>query len=214
MDRGHSGKEVHAVPSGIAATNAALGREYGFTGFIRFYVRIFVWILAILGFCVVAGLQFKWVGIDWLPGGYPAVDALTLEIKGPANLFSQETFVIDTGKTYQLGADVRVLPKSDGSPQDSVIYFGVQTFDANGKVLGSGPGTYRYAGANKKVVGSQQNWIHIGGLITGEGDSNHNQFRPGTHSVKLVLRPNYGSGDDKIFRIRNVSFSERITFAP
>lgn len=180
------------MPSRIIVTNAALSREYGFMGFTRYYSRIFVWILAILGFCLVAGLQFKWIGIDWLPGDYPTADASTLEIKGPANLFSQETFVVYTGRTYKLGADIRVLPKSDGSPQDSVIYFGMQTFDAAGKVPESGPGTYRYAGANKKGVGPQQNWVHIGGLITGEGDSIHNQFRPGTHSVKLVFRPNYG----------------------
>lgn len=201
------------MPQRIAVTGAVIDRESGLRDFLRFYVWILICILAALGLCLIVGLQFKWVGLVWSPVSYPAADASTIEIKGPANLFSEETFVVDTAKTYQLSADVRVLPKSDGSPQDSVIYFGVQTFDANGRELKSGPGTYRYAGANKKVIGSQQDWVHIGGLITGEGDSNYNQFRPGTHSVKLVLLPNYQSGD-KTFRIRNVGFSERITFAP
>lgn len=200
-------------------------QESGFGDFLRSYLWILLCILAALGLSLIVGLQFKWIGLVWSPMDLAKTEASAigadvqgrdrsaLQIKGSASLFSEESFVVDTGKTYQLSADVRVLPQSDGSPQLSIVYFGVQTFDADGRELKSGPGTYRYAGALKRNVSSAEGWVHIGGVITGEGDSGHNQFRPGTRSVRIVLLPNYQSGD-RTFIIRNVSFSERITFAP
>jgi len=222
MRFGRSDEEVHAVPEEIAVTGAVIDRESGFRGFLWSYVWILACILVALGLCLIIGLQFKWVGLVWSPVDYSIGastieangqerDRSTIEVKGPASLFSQETFVVDTGKTYQLSADVRILPNNDGSPQVSIVYFGVQTFDADGRELKSGLGTYRYAGANKRNVSSAEGWIHIGGLITGEGDGSYNQFRPGTRSVKLVLLPNYGANSEIITLVRNVGFSQRIT---
>lgn len=225
MRFGRSDGEVRSVPQRIAVTGAVIDRESGFRDFLRSYVWILVCILAALGLCLIVGLQFKWVGLVWSPVDYsigaPAIEAngqerdrSTIEVKGPASLFSEETFVVDTGKTYELSAEVRILPKDDGTPQVSIVYFGVQTFDANGRELTSGLGTYRYAGANKRNVSSAEGWIHIGGLITGEGDSSHNQFRPGTHSVKLVLLPNYGADSEMVTLVRKASFAQRITLVP
>lgn len=203
-------KDVHSVPHGIIAAE----KGSGFSDFIRAYFWILIWIMVALGLFLVVSLQFKWAGIAWFPEQQSEADASAIRFQGPKTVFSKETFAVDTSETYRLSADVRVLSKSDGSPQVSKIYLGVQTFDARGHELRSGPGTYRYAGALNKTLGSEQDWVHIEGLITGEGDENHHQFRPGTRSVKLVLLPNYKSGSDTTLMVRNVEFSQLVTFSP
>jgi hypothetical protein len=205
---------VHPVSSGMAMAAGETDRKSALRDFIQTYIRILAWIMAGLGLCLIVSLQFKWVGLVWFPDRHLAQDASAVEIRGPKILFSKESFAVDPAMAYQLSADVRVLPKADGSPQLSVVYLGVQTFDANGRELKSGPGTYRYAGASNRTVGSQENWVHVSGLIAGEGDSNHHQFRPGTRSVRLVLLANYRSDSDAALLIRNVEFSQSVTFAP
>jgi hypothetical protein len=106
------------------------------------------------------------------------------------------------------------LPKEDGSPQTSIVYFGVSTYDADGKELKSSPGRYRYAGASRRNVSSDEGWAHLSGTITGEGNENRSQFRPGTRSVKLVLLANYRAKDEPVMLIRNVTFSELVALAP
>jgi hypothetical protein len=202
------------LSQGITAAAGETDKGSGLSDFIRAYFRILAWILAALGLCLIVGLQFGWVGVTWFPDRFLGADKSALEIHGPKALFSKETFVVDPTNTYQLSADVRVMPKADGSQQMSVVYLGVQTFDANGRELKSNPGSYRYAAASGKRVGSQENWVHVSGLIAGEGDSNHHQFRPGTRSVKLVLLANYRSDKNAVLLIRNVEFSPRVTFTP
>jgi hypothetical protein len=204
-----------------AVTGGETKTAVGFADSIWRYVRILGGVLAAIGFCLVFGLQSGWVGIVWSPS--PAlmevfakdggIGGAVIRATGPKTLFSKEMIAVDTGKTYRLDADVRVLPQA-GSPRTSVVYLGVSTYDADGKELKSPPGSYRYAGAVGRNVRSDQGWVHLGGTITGEGDENHHQFRPGTHSIKLVLLANYRSKDAPVLLIRDVTFSEFVAIGP
>ena len=180
----------------------------------RYYARIAVWILAALGVYLLLGLQFKWFGEVWLVSDRYVLDANPVEIKGPKAIFSNERIAVDPTKTYRLSAELRALPKSDGTLNVSTIYFGVQTFDANGRELKSGPGSYRYAGAFDMSLTSDEGWVKIAGLIAGEGDANHKEFRPGTRFVRLVLLLNYQGSKDMTVMVRNVEFSQQVTFTP
>ncbi|WP_315919347.1 hypothetical protein [Mesorhizobium sp. SP-1A] len=198
----------------MAGTDDGVGGKNPPAFFLWFYLRVIVWILALVGLCALLGLQFKWFDKVWPPAERFVLEAPAITVKGPKVVFSKETIAVDTSRVYQLGAEVRVLPRPDGSPQTSMFYFGVQTFDASGTELRSGPGVYRYAGAAKMVLSSNQGWVRVGGVITGEGDISTNQFRPATRTVKLVMLPNYQSSGDVSMMIRNVEFSQRVTMVP
>jgi hypothetical protein len=198
-------------------------KSTGFSDSLRLYLRVLVCVLAVIGLGLVVGLQAGWVDVVWSPEQPLDVDSLapdaatqeaTLEAIGSKRLFSKDMIAVDPGKTYRLDADIRVLPGADGSTQTSTVYFGVSTYDASGKELKSGPGSYRYAGALNRNVSSEENWVHIGGTITGEGDDSHKQFRPGTRSIKLVMLPNYRAKGEPVMLIRNVRFSELVAIAP
>lgn len=208
----------------MGKAGASHGRmSSGFAEAVRLYLRVLVGVMAVVGLCLLIGLQAGWIALV-APDKVEPDDSATaveiddragaVEIIGPETLFSKEMTVVDPRKTYQLEADIRVLPREDGSDQVSAVYLGVATYDAEGKELRSGPGTYRYAGASDRKVSSEDGWVHIAGTITGEGDANHNQFRPGTHSIKLVLLANFRSKDKPVMLIRNVRFSEVVTLAP
>jgi hypothetical protein len=188
---------------------------------VRRYVRVLICVLAVCGLCLVIGLQSGWVGLVWSPP--PAfVEVVArdggkggplIKVAGPKNVFSKDMIAVDTGRTYRLDADIRVLPKEDGSAQTSTVFFGVSTYDADGNELRSGPGTFRYAGGSGKFR-SDDGWSHMSGTITGEGDEKHGQFRPGTRFVKLVVVANYQSKDKPVLLIRDVRFTELIELVP
>jgi hypothetical protein len=198
------------------------GGAVGLIDAVRRYVRVLICVLAVCGLGLVIGLQSGWVGLVWSPP--PALVEVVerdggnggslIRVTGPTNVFAKDMIAVDTGRTYRLDADVRVLPKEDGSAQTSVVYFGVSTYDVDGAELKSGPGTYRYAGALGRNISSNEGWVHLSGAITGEGNENYKQFRPGTRSVKLVLLANYQSKDEPVLLIRDVTFSELVTLAP
>lgn len=211
-------KDSQDRPPNAAAAESESGRMAGLADSLQLYGRVLGGILAVAGLCFLVGLQSGWIGLVWdpdtkVPGADDSVDPTALRVVGPKNLFSRNQIAVDTGRTYRLDADVRVLPKKDGSNQISKVYFGVSTYDASGKELKTAPGTYRYAGANGKAVVSAAGWMHLSGTITGEGNENHHQFRPGTHSIKLVLLANYRSEDAPVMLIRNVTFSELVEIA-
>src|SRR5690606_41501376 len=72
---------------------------------------------------------------------------------------SRDVHSFPTRRSSDLEADIRVLPREDGSDQVSAVYLGVATYDAEGKELRSGPGTYRYAGASDRKVSSEDGWV-------------------------------------------------------
>ncbi len=173
------------------------------------YLRVATVLLALIGIFALVGTQLGWFTPDM-----PTAKRI-LQIDRPASVagaqkITSKLIPVDTTRRYRIGADIRVLPKDDGSPQVSTVYLGVQTYDAKGKVLNSGPGPYRYAGAADAKVNSKDGWTRLEGVIAEEGDENHYQFRPGTKSVAVIFMPNYKADDSVVSEVRNVEFTQII----
>lgn len=173
------------------------------------YLRVATVLLALIGVFALVGMQLGWFTPDM-----PTAKKV-LQIDRPSSIagaqkLTSKLIPVDTARRYRIGADIRVLPKDDGSPQVSTVYLGVQTYDARGKVLKSGPGPYRYAGASNMKVSSKDGWTRLEGVIAEEGDENHYQFRPGTKTVEVVLMPNFKADDSVISEVRNVEFTQII----
>lgn len=96
--------------------------------------------------------------------------------------YSSKIYPVDTSKRYEIRARLKQTSLASGGTN---AYLGVATFDQNGDAISSGPGTHRYAGGVRPLTINQ--WEEFSGIITGEGDSNHSQFRPGTAFVRLAL---------------------------
>lgn len=119
-------------------------------------------------------------------------DDYVLELTGEAPIYATNAIAVDPAKNYRLTAKIRVL-KDDPQLQGATISVGVATFDDQGKLQTSAPGAHRYAAIINRVLKSSEGWIEAEGFITGEGNENHNQFRPGTKSVKPMALINYRS---------------------
>lgn len=173
------------------------------------YLRVAICVLAVIGLFALIGVR-----MGWFEPEMPSVKQVFF-IDPPQQFVGYKPFYsrripVDTSREYRLRVSVRVLPKSDGSPQTSRVYLGVETLDEDGKVLTSGIGPHRFAGASNIRISSDDGWKLINGIITGEGDISHNQFRPGTKSVRVVLMVNYKADESVISEVRDLRFSELI----
>jgi hypothetical protein len=173
------------------------------------YLRVATVLLALIGIFALVGTQLGWFTPDM-----PTAKKV-LQIDRPASIAGAQSIrskliPVDTSRRYRIGTDIRVLPKEDGSPQISTVYLGVQTYDAKGKALNSGPGPYRFAGAANVQINSQDGWTRLEGVIAEEGDESHYQFRPGTKAVEVIVMPNYKADKSVVSELRNVEFTQII----
>lgn len=190
-------------------------KDPAFPVFIRFYLTILICLFAAAGLVGLAGLQAGWIvaanGTSTeiaLPDDVGDDDAGALSFTQPVTVWSQ-IFPVDTSITYDMSAEVR-SSALDGDPyRGARTYLGVETLDENMRPLRSGPGTYRYAGALNRTIQTHQGWITFEGSITGEGDERHDQFRPGTRFVRVVVLLNYQS-EGMRSEVRNVRFGPRL----
>ncbi|NGN40377.1 hypothetical protein G6N74_04815 [Mesorhizobium sp. CGMCC 1.15528] len=173
------------------------------------YLRVATVLLALIGIFALGGTQLGWFTPDM-----PTAKRI-LQIDRPASIAGSQRIrskliPVDTSRRYRIGADIRVLPKEDGSPQVSIVYLGVQTYDAKGKAIRTGPGPYRFAGAANVQISSKDGWTRLEGVIAEEGDDSHRQFRPGTKAVEVVVMPNYKADKSVVSELRNVEFTQII----
>lgn len=134
-----------------------------------------------------AGAQFKLARDERVSG---------LEITGSAVISGSEHISIDTSKSYAMEVRLKVI-KNIGGIGSSIIWAGFATYDKNGNLQLDAPGAHRYF-AGGGPVSANEGWQQYFGIISGEGNSSHNQFRVGTKSAVPVLVANYQSPDAKI----------------
>lgn len=185
---------------------------------IRLYAGILTVVLALAGVAALAGLQAGWL----VPAGTGSVGGLddggeddagvAAPLAGPQTLWSR-VIPVDPDLTYELSADVRAFSPDGDAMAGTSIYLGVETFDANMRPLRSGPGTYRYGGASNRVLQPVSGWVTLSGVMVGEGDERHDQFRPGTRYVRVVALLNFRTPGMRT-AIRNVRFGPRISLEP
>lgn len=133
-------------------------------------------------------------------------DDYVLEATGASPIYTADWVEVDPAKTYKLTARIRAI-KDDPKVEGAKTYVGVATFDANGNLQTTAPGTHRYAAMFGRVINSSEGWVEAEGLITGEGNENANQFRPGTKYVKPLALLNYAS-PDAVSQITYLRFEE------
>lgn len=177
------------------------------------YLRLAVCLLAVIGLFALIGTQLGWFTPD-MPSARQIFQIAPPERFVGYKPFYSKRIPVDANREYRLRVAVRVQPKADGTPQVSQVYLGVRTYDADGNVLTSGPGPHRYAGAKNVKISSSDGWKVLGGNITGEGDASHNQFRPGTQFVEVVLLVNYKADDTVVSEVRDLRFAELIPLQP
>lgn len=133
-------------------------------------------------------------------------DDYVLEATGASQIYPTDWVEVDTSKTYRVTAKIRTI-RDDPQVNGAKTYVGVATFDANGNLQTTAPGTHRYAAMVGRVINSSEGWVEAEGLITGEGNENANQFRPGTKYVKPLALLNYAS-PDAVSQITYLRFEE------
>ncbi|WP_299494960.1 hypothetical protein [uncultured Shewanella sp.] len=124
-----------------------------------------------------------------------------LRLTGEQYVFTIGTFPVDTAKRYKVKFTVRQHQDSE----QSKIYAGVVTLDANYEFISGGSGAHRYCGISS-VIYESDGFRTFEGSITGIGDAQDN-FRAGTVYVRLVGIVNYRNGTG-IADIDELSFYE------
>lgn len=127
--------------------------------------------------------------------GYKLVEvdgARFVQVTGPLELYQIDSIYIDPTKTYRVIVRVRVT-KDDPEIGGARTYAGVATYDADGQLERTAPGTHRYAALNNRIISEKDGWVEAEGLITGVGNENFNQFRQNTVTVRPMVLLNYKS---------------------
>ncbi|UYM14254.1 phage tail protein I [Endozoicomonas euniceicola] len=106
-------------------------------------------------------------------------------------LHCSQAIPVQTGRVYRVRFKVRQTVDNPGS---SGIFAGVATLDKDFNYLNSDPGWYRYCCTFGRSITSADGWQVFEGEITGEGDDNHNQFRPGTAYIRPMFFVNCWDG--------------------
>lgn len=196
-------------------------RDTAFFSAIRFYVQVLAGVLAVIGFFSIIGLYAGWLVQTEPSRATSPSDTLAIDSDEPVlalgrTLLMSQMIPVDPGLTYDLSAEVRSSAPTEMKRAAAITYLGVATYDRNGTELRSGPGSYRYAGAEKYLLYGNPEWRTLAGSITGEGDETHNQFRPGTRFVRIVALLNYEAAGTQTesgmmsSEIRNVQFEPRV----
>lgn len=132
-------------------------------------------------------------------------DDTIVEVNGPGPLYQIEAIEIDPARTYKVTARLRVLV-DDPEVGGAYTYVGVATYDADGVMQTSSPGTHRYAALNR-VVRADEGWVEAEGIMTGAGDESHSQFRVGTKTVRPLALLSYQS-PGAVSQISHLRFEE------
>ena len=116
-----------------------------------------------------------------------------IRLTGTQLMFHSQVFRVDPARRYKVRFVVRQI--QDPTNGGSGVYAGVATLDGNFNALTTNPGTHRYCAATGTSITVAQGRRVFEGIITGEGNSNHNQFRPGTVFVRPMFIVNYNAGN-------------------
>jgi hypothetical protein len=116
-----------------------------------------------------------------------------LRITGDNWVYSKNAFPVDTSRRYRIRFRARqtVNPTSGGA----MIHAGVATYDADGVLQTTEPGSHRYCAVTGVTLTVADGWNEYSGIITGEGNDSHNKFRTGTRYVKPMFIVNNSNGD-------------------
>ncbi|MCK9549658.1 hypothetical protein [Aquamicrobium sp.] len=118
--------------------------------------------------------------------------ARLIQATGPLQLYQIDSVEIDPAKTYRVTVRLRVT-RDDPEIGGARTYAGVATYDADGKLQNTAPGSHRYAALTNRIISEREGWVEAEGLITGVGNESHNQFRQGTVAVRPMVLLNYQS---------------------
>lgn len=128
-----------------------------------------------------------------------------LIVKDGLNLYNSSFLPVDTDSVYVMKVTLELVEEGE-LPR---LNAGVATFDKDGKLLTSPPGTHRYflsTGKLQKPAGiTPGESFEISGIIAETGDESHSRFRDGTDTVKLVMLFSAPENAAKL-AIREVSF--------
>lgn len=197
------------VTGGPAMTGAPL-REA-----MRSYLLILLLLLAAAGLASLVALQ---AGALVTAGGVteetpaPKVEpepGEILTLTGEKTLRSQ-LIPVDPALAYTLSARVRTLDTDGDEMAPTRIYLGVEAFDADRRPLKTQADIYRYAGARNYRLRPIQDWVTVQGEIGGEGEDDHQKFKPGTRYVRIVARINHRS-EGRTTEVGEVRFEPRLT---
>lgn len=115
-----------------------------------------------------------------------------VRVTGSSYLFAIQPTAVDPTRQYRVKARVRVV-QEDPTAGGALTYAGVATYDANGALQKDAPGAHRYGAALSRNLTVADGWVDLEGVMTGEGNDNHQQFRVGTKTVRPVVTLNYQS---------------------
>lgn len=101
---------------------------------------------------------------------------------------------VNTARTYRIRFKTRVVTNGTNTAEQKV-YAGVATYDAAKVLQTVSPGTHRYCAVIAANVLAADGWRTYEGIITGEGNTTHNQFRAGTAYVRPMAIVNYNGGN-------------------
>ncbi|MCW7553648.1 phage tail protein I [Endozoicomonas gorgoniicola] len=106
-------------------------------------------------------------------------------------LFCGQAIPVQTSRVYRVRFKVRQTVDNSGSDR---VYAGVATLDKDFNALTGGPGFNRYCCVVGRSITTADGWQVFEGEITGEGNANHNQFRPDTAYIRPMFIVNYNGG--------------------
>jgi hypothetical protein len=125
-----------------------------------------------------------------------------LEAHGHTVLYGARKARIDTGGTYRMSFEIRVLGEKPARTEA-----GLATFNADGQLETDPPGAHRYGVALGVDVPPEQGWVTLSGVFSGTGNERFDQFREGTRFASPVLLLNQGS-EDAISQVRNIRLEQ------
>lgn len=129
-----------------------------------------------------------------------------LNITGNSAIYSRQDFPVDPQKQYEMAISIRTLPNSAGTDLRTVTLAGLATFDKDGNLETSKPGTHRY-GLISDPVFSKDGWKVYRTVFTGT-EADPNSFRPGTKSARVAVLVNLNRGAPRSTQIEWITFKE------
>ncbi|MFN3898877.1 MAG: hypothetical protein ACK4ML_00740 [Alishewanella aestuarii] len=116
-----------------------------------------------------------------------------IRLVGTQWLFHSQVFRIDPNRRYKVRFVVQQI--QDPTSGGNLVYAGVGTLDGNFNALTANPETHRYCAIAGHSLTVAQGRRVFEGVITGEGNVTHNQFRPGTVFVRPMFIVNHSGGN-------------------
>lgn len=182
---------------------------------LKFYGRILLSVLAVTGIACLIAMQAGWLTTRTNAESDPAAEkqlatdsTAVMSGSGPT-IVTSGMIPVDPSLTYDLSGEIRSFAANGDEAAGAVTYLGVIGYDEKKERLTSKPGPNRYAAANNYYLVPARGWATVSGVISGQGNENHNQFHPGTRFVRVVALLNYRNETMKS-EIRNVRFAPRV----